>query len=1326
MPQQPSSPAPTHRNHFLFSDHYLNEVLPTRPEWQVDCGAALARAKALWQEWAPLMEGQAEATLEQHLIQPLFREVLGLHFEHRHPAAVGPGHQEPDYTFFPDAATRKQALTKPPGSREFLERAIALGDAKRMGTPLGRKSGPEQNPTAQVCHYLYHFDVTWGVLTDGRFWRLYHEDASRGLEAYYEVNLEELLASGDAEAFRYFQLFLRREAFAEGFLDNVLRESREYALGLGNTLRANVYEALQLLIEGFLSFPRNQLTPADLQLVHDNALVVLYRVLFVFYAESRGLLPVSDSRYASQVGFEGLKHRIAEELDSGVDHAATFGNLWHRALEVFQLIDQGSAEFAIPQYNGGLFSARNHPRITLADGEAAPPGVWQVGDRYFARVLDLLARDQSEQGRQFVDYRSLGVRHLGSIYEGLLEMQPRLVDGVVDHVSARGERKASGSYYTPDELVDLVCDRALRPLLERAAEEVAAQAPALARQVKRRQKAIEVSPTGRAIEEQKLRDLKLASVEPYLSLKVLDPAMGSGHFLVAAMERIAAAIVQDPNRHAVESDDGIASDAAFYRRLVAERCLYGVDLNPLAVELAKVSIWLASISADRPLSFLDHHLRTGDSLIGAWWKDVQTDPRARRNHKPGNGPAQGALFDETALARDRRNMVALMREMQLGPSETREDVQRKGEALDALERAVGEHLRPAYDLWTSLHFGNETNGADLGDARRLVWGQQAPTYPEKAQAILDRAHALARNFHFFHWELAFPEVFFDDQGREQPEAGFDAVIGNPPWERTDFEELQFFGPRNRAVTLAPTSSARKELIAALETADPQLWQEYQDAQRRRMALREWLASSGRFPLTGEGRPNLYAVFAELGRTLVAGHGRVGVLVPSGIATDNATKGFFGDLVESQTLQALVDFENRKGLFPDVDRRFKFTVMVMTGGQQTEEIECASFLHGVQDLADPERVFTLRPEDFALMNPNTRTCPVFRTRRDAEITRSVYQRVPVLVQARQEGPERNAWAVSLRQGLFNLASDSGLFRTADDLEAEGFWLAPGNVWRKGSARYVPLYEGKMVQMYDHRAASVVLKAENVYRPRQPAPTSPVEHQDPNHSPRPQFWVRVQKVDGALGGAFMRWFLAFKDVTAPTNERTMIAAAIPRAAVGHSLPLLLLEPATSPAACCLLANLCSIPLDYVARQKVGGQHLTFFVVEQLPVFPPAHYDHEWHGVRLADFIGERVLELTYTAHDIAGFAEDMGYVDEEGKVKPPFPWDEERRLHLRCQLDALFFHLYGLPREDADYILNTFPIVKRHDLARFGRYRTKDLILQYYSAYAAGDMEAWVKA
>jgi hypothetical protein len=272
-----------------------------------------------------------------------------------------------------------------------------------------------------------------------------------------------------------------------------------------------------------------------------------------------------------------------------------------------------------------------------------------------------------------------------------------------------------------------------------------------------------------------------------------------------------------------------------------------------------------------------------------------------------------------------------------------------------------------------------------------------------------------------------------------------------------------------------------------------------------------------------------------------------------------------------------------------------------------------------------------------------------------------------------------------------------------------------VWHKGEDAYVPLYVGKMLHQYDHRAASVQHRPENTFNQYVAVDTDPSEKCDPGMSPMPQFWVPLHEV--IRRGKGTSWVLAYRDIARATDERTLIVAAGPDVGYGHTLPLL--RYGQGLPIHCLLAGLNSYVVDYVARLKIPSTHMTFFTVEQLPVLPPNAYARE-----TVAFIAPRVLELTYTAHDIAGFAEDMGYVDEAGKVKPPFVWDEERRLHLKCQLDAMYFRLYGLSREEAAYVLDTFPIVRRHDEQRFGTYRTKELILQYYNAYEAGDMEAWV--
>ena len=394
-------------------------------------------------------------------------------------------------------------------------------------------------------------------------------------------------------------------------------------------------------------------------------------------------------------------------------------------------------------------------------------------------------------------------------------------------------------------------------------------------------------------------------------------------------------------------------------------------------------------------------------------------------------------------------------------------------------------------------------------------------------------------------------------------------------------------------------------------------------------------------------------------------------------------------------------------------------MILGGAERTfAEVPCGFFLDSAGDLSDPERCFPLSPSDFTRVNPNTGTAPVFRTRRDAEITRGIYERHPVLVD-RSGGGERRAWSVRYNT-MFHMTNDSHLFRTVADLEAAGCYPVAGNRWKRGEEEWLPLYEGKMVQAFDHRAASVVVNPENLNRPAQPREATLAEHEDPCWSPDPQFWVAADDVAWPEG---LDWAVAFKDVTAPTNVRTMIAALVPRSGVGNTLPLLLPggvgpAPGNAEALWLLAANFNSFVFDFVARQKVQGQHLNWFIVEQLPVLGPKDYERRFGDKTARDLVRDHVVHLTYTAQDMEPFANDLGY------NRSPLSWDEEERRHLRARLDALYFLLYGLSREDAEYVLERFPIVCRQDEAEFGGYRSSNLILAYMNALAAGDAETKV--
>ena len=544
------------------------------------------------------------------------------------------------------------------------------------------------------------------------------------------------------------------------------------------------------------------------------------------------------------------------------------------------------------------------------------------------------------------------------------------------------------------------------------------------------------------------------------------------------------------------------------------------------------------------------------------------------------------------------------------------------------------------------------------------------------------------------------------------------MIGNPPWDRIKLQEVEWFATRDPELARAPTAAARRAGIRQLRERGAPLVAEFDAAKERADKLGRLVRASGHYPLLGGGDINLYSLFVERAMSLIKPDGMVGLLTPSGIYADKTAARFFKSVSTSGRVSGLFDFENKKIFFKDVHASFKFCALIFGGeGRRFDETQCAFFLHDTRTIDDRERCFPLAPEDFARVNPNTGTAPIFRTRRDAGITRRVYERHPVLVD-RSSGDERRAWPVRYHR-MFDMTNDSHLFRTAAQLEEARFYPVHGNRWKRGDELYLPLYEGKMVQAFDHRAASVVVNPENLNRPAQPRQTTLKEHTDTNSMPAPQFWVSEDAVEWPDN---LGWAVAFKDVTAPTNVRTMIASIIPRSGVGNTLPLLMpdvdeidayLENAWLWAAC-----LNSFAFDFVARQKVQGQHLNWFVVEQFPVIAPDAYDRRFGAVTARELVRDHVLRLTYTARDMAPFARDLGH---DG---PPFVWDEEERRHLRGRLDALYFHLYGLRRDDAGYVLDTFPIVRREDEKAFNRYRTRDLILAYMNALSAGDTETLV--
>ena len=1367
----------------LFTDYFLSDGIRATAEWR---GLASSDEFAAFRDGArrrfDLARGFSEpneAVTERELIWPVL-DLLGW-ADYLPQQGAARNEDVPDLLLFADADAKTRAVSRGSADQRYAD-GVAVGESKRLGLPLDARDGgsrrASRTPHGQMLRYLSTAEIEsdgrirWGILSSGDVWRLYYGRARPRATGYFEADLGAVLERDD-DALRVFYLLFRRDSFTlrDGavttFLESALAEGRRYEEKVAADLSGTVFERVFPRLVGALADASGEELPA----VREAALIFLYRLLFILYAEDRGLLPVNDPRYDDYGLRKPVREDIARRMERGAAFSTVASSYYDHLTTLCRLIDVGDPSIGLPPYNGGLFSESAAPMlgsVRLPDATVAP----LIYDLSHAEGEDI-GSASSRGPRRFISYRDMSVQQLGSIYERLLEREPvrqahgspvRQAHGSPvrqAHGSpVRGDggivvrpnpyaRKDSGSFFTPQELVDLIVDRTLKPLAE---ERLAAF----------EKRSAELANDAKPMAERRAELLRLDPAEAALDLKVLDPAMGSGHFLVTAVDFLSdyiadlveyapavpdwmegeyvsplvervASIRADIVRRARQSDwimdESQLTDQAIIRRMVLKRCIYGVDKNPLTVELAKVSLWLHSFTVGAPLSFLDHHLRCGDSLIGL----SVTEATADLNRL-------GGLFASSAIAGAEAATAGMQRIEEMSDADVAE-VRESASLFRGVEDTTAD-VRGLLDFlcglrWTTAgmrqrqraEFENplvETLGSRPDEAYGLLArGVSEPGFVGLGDGqdsgfseIWSGAKSVAERERFLHWQVAFPGVW---QGWQEasPRGGFDAVIGNPPWDRIKLQEVEWFAIRRPELALAPTAAARRAGIRRMRAGGDPLVEDFDDAKDRADRMGQVVRGSGHYPLLGRGDINLYSLFVERAMGLVKPDGFVGLLTPSGIYADRTASKFFKSVSTTGRVSSILDFENRRlgtGLphfFPDVDSRFKFCALILGGSERRfEETECAFFLHDVETVGDPERCFPLSPDDFARVNPNTGTAPVFRTRRDAEITRRIYERHPALVD-RSDGNERKAWPVRYRT-MFHMTNDSHLFRTAAQLDAEGFYPVEGNRWKKGEEMYVPLYEGKMVQAFDHRAASVVINPENLNRPAQPRDATLEQHADPNWLPKPQYWVPESECgwDGESS-----WIVGFKEITAPTNMRTFIAALLPTVGFGNKVPILVPE-IEERKEWLLAANLNAMAFDFVTRQKIQGQTLNLFIIEQLPVIAPDDYCKKFGDTTAREIVRDHVLRLTYTAHDMRPFARDLGYDGE------PFRWDAEERRHLRARLDALYFHLYGLSREDAGYVLDTFPIVRRQDVSAFGSYRTRDMVLAYMNALSAGDVETRV--
>ncbi|MGV9354543.1 Eco57I restriction-modification methylase domain-containing protein [Streptomyces misionensis] len=1210
---------------------------------------------------------------------------------------------------------------------------------------LDRRSStlPGPAPQSLLQEYLNRSgaDTLWGLLSNGRLLRLLRDSTSMVGSAYVEFDIEAIFEGDRFADFLLLWRLTHRSRFEahgdSGAAGCWLERWRTDAIASGTRameqLRKGVEKALVVLGTGFIQHRdnadfRRRLDESEVTVraMHPALLNLVYRLLFLFVAEDRGLLippdTPDDARERYEKYFSTARLRRTATRRTGGPH----GDQWHALRLVLEGLGRegGRPEIGLPGL-GGLFER--------SEADAVLDGLELPNEALFTavRVLSVVTDPKLNRPRR-VDYRHLGAEELGSIYESLLELVPRFnpaANSFELRTLAGNERKTTGSYYTPSSLIDCLLDSALDPVIDDAVK------------------------SGATREEQEAALLRLT---------VCDPACGSGHFLVAAARRIAKRLA------AVRTDSPEPSAEATRTALrdVIGRCIYGVDLNEMAVELAKVSLWIESLEPGKPLGFLDSHIKHGNGLVGAtpkllaeglpddafkviegddkkWVAALKKRNKAEREAWKARlaGVHQGELFGSaTALASSNAKLARAAAGITAARNDKLEYVHEQRNAYVALTQdADSDYLRERElaDAWCAAFVWEKTPQAappaltleGLLSLRTDGWKK----LPEGTKEAVAR---LRNDYRFFHWHLEFPEVFsVPEDGdtsagvdeRTRWGGGFSCVLGNPPWERVKLQEQEFFATRSEEIATAPNKAARDRLIKALATSEEpakrRLLTDFAEAKRQAEGVSHLLRDSGRFPLAGRGDVNTYAVFAEAASLGIAPNGRFGLVLPTGIATDATTAPFFSDLVRSARLASFLDFENEAFLLSRaVDHRVRFCLLTVAG--RKERVREASFAFGTRYMEDlPSRRFAMPPEEILLVNPNTGTLPVFRSRRDAEITLGIYRRVPVLI--REGDSEGNPWGLSFMR-MFDMSNDSHLFRTKEQLAAEG-WTLKGNVFERDGQRYLPLYEAKMLHHFDHRLGTYEGQTEAQANMGTLPRVTPEQHDDPEFAPMPRYWVpefdvftgkqdrkgnpvREPGVASRLAekGWHRGWLMGWRDIARSTDTRTMISSALPAYGVGDKFLLAL--PGTKASS--LLAVFDSFVFDYVTRQKASGTALKYFTVRQLPLLRLSDLDAASLVLppTASAWITSRVLELAYTSRDLASFAES------EGDDGPPFHWDDERRALLRAELDAALFHLYGVERHDVDYVLDTFPVVKRKDEAAHGTYRTKNLILDIYDRMA----------
>ncbi len=1156
------------------------------------------------------------------------------------------------------------------------------------------------SPHDALQHYLNVHDDSWALLTNGLYLRILRDYHHTYVKGYVEFDLEAIFLT---RSFRDFQA-LYRIAHASRFtpadtgnlyLEEYFRHSQLVGEKVGAKLRENVVKAVMALGNGFLDDQVLAELREDKERSHEfyeEILRVIYRIIFLLYAEQRGMLggnsqAVHHDLYLEEYSMNALRERAQTDYRRGDRHK----DHWNGLKSTFEILRHGSPEFGIYPYGGVLFDTDRDDYVSR----------YGCKNSELLEAVYYLTMTEIDGVIHRVSYADLDVVEVGAIYESLLENTPRITNApesinnvefpansfILDPTALT--RKTTGSYYTQQALIQELIKSALEPVI-----------------------------TDRLLDVGDQR----AQEEALLAIRVCDPACGSGAFLIAACNHLGERLARIRSKDSILTEDLIQQA----RRDVLQHCIYGVDLNPMAIELVKVSLWINALVKDRPLNFLDHHLKCGNSLLASSSELLLKGvPTAAFNEVRG---CDEDLVKEVRNINDNqlKNMslthwaekgeltsicyqdfVAVSEMMDVDPLTSKE---KENKYRLLLESKIYSNEKLRADTWTSAFFWPLTNkDGELPTQTTLErindGGATAVTNEFRV-----RVGSLAEESKFFHWYLEFPEIFC----KERP--GFDCVLGNPPWARLKLVHDVWFKGRADNIATCRKQNLRTKMIEDLRLLNRPLYDEWDRALRQSETLINFIANSGKFPLSGVGDINTYPVFTELASLeILAPDGIMGMVVKTGIATDFHTQALFSHFIEQNLLVSLYDFENRQGLFP-IERNERFCLLTISGPDvQNESMELSFMNASIEMLYDDNRRYKLSKEELLRINPNTRNCPAFKTEKDKDITLSIYKRFPILF---DESTRKNTWGIRCRR-LFDMTNDSSLFagNTFEEMIGRGFAFCHDGIFRKGEEEFLPLWEAKLFHQFDHRFGTFEgISRETRFKRK--AGTMQVRtstKQDAKYEITARYWMRAADFQQRIKfiGWDRGWMFSFRNVArANTDIRTSIATLSQILPAGHSCSVIAFQGDDLEVKALLFcAIFTSLTFDYVLRQTLGGTNISYYILKQLPVpvadqLERTNITHAGVNESLKEFLLERALYLTWTSHSLDSLGEAVS------RGTGPHVWDEMSRRKTRAEIDAAIARLYGISREEYAYIIDSFDVLRQKDTDMFGEFRTRD---EYLSTF-----------